>query len=169
LTQAPTIGPAWRRQAGNLLVLGVLVAYLGPFAWMWQQVPESGYFLAHALAWWWMLIAYLVVLSACLRTLARALGDQGLAWQMTGIGAAAYIVLVGPYSIAALALTEIVLRDGDALAGARFLLSHLHPVAVFVLLSPLVLSLSHVWSVKDWAFRRLTTPAPNSIVPPTQP
>jgi hypothetical protein len=166
LTQAPSIGPTWRRHTGSLLVLGVLSAYLSPFAWMWRQVPTSAYFLAHALAWWWGALAYLVVLNVCLRSLARASGDRGLVWQATGVGGAAYLLLVGPYTVVVLELTEAAQRHGDSLVVVQFLLTHIHPVALFALLTPLALTLSLVWSVKDWAFRRLTTPGAPSIVEP---
>lgn len=167
LTQAPSIGPTWRRHTGSLLVLGVLSAYLSPFAWMWRQVPTSAYFLAHALAWWWVALAFLVVLNACLRSLAQASGDRGLVWQATGVGGTTYLLLVGPYTVVVLELAEAAQRHGDSLTVAQFLLTHLHPVALFALLTPLALTLSLVWSVKDWAFRRLTTPAAPPIVPPT--
>lgn len=168
LTQAPAVGPAWRRHTGSLLVLGVLIAYLSPFAWMWRQASDSAYLLGQALAWWWAALAYLVVLNACLRALARAGGDQGLVWQTTGVGGAMYLLLVGPYTVVVLALAETARRHGDVLGVAQFLLLQLSPVALFALLTPLALTLSLVWSVKDWAFQRLTTPGAPSIVDDTK-
>ena len=166
LTQAQAVGPAWRRYTGNLLVGGVLIAYLSPFAWMWRQAPGEPYLLAHALAWWWAVLAYGVVLNVCLRTLARAADDSGLAWEAVGVGGLQYLLLVGPYTTVVVALVETAQRAGDPLAVLQFILTSRSPLLVFALLMPPALTLALLWSVKDWAFRRLTTPGAPSIVPP---
>jgi hypothetical protein len=160
LTQAPGLGRDWQRATRDLLLVGVLVAYLTPFMWMWRQMSGSRYLFGHALAWAGLMQVYLILLNTCLRVFGRQVGDRALVWQAAVFTGIAYLLFAGPFAWLAWNMARAVQDDSDPLAYLQFVLYQVRAWQLFLVLTPVPLTLSLVWSAKAWALDRLFAEPP---------
>jgi len=169
LVQPKTVGAHWRRSARALLVTGIATTYLTPFAWMWRQAPLNPYFFWHGVAWAGAFIAHLALINELARAFGRLAGSRSLTWQAIGFGLTVLCVLFIPYLFAARTLGQCLATGYDPIRVIQFRLTHLSPNWLLVVLAPVSLTMSLLWTTKDCVWERLTARPADPILPVTRP
>ena len=151
LCRLTALGAGWRRRTRELAVATVAVAYLSLFYLLWRQVSTAGYLLGHALGFFGMVVVMLGLLCPPVRHLARAAGRRNLGRQCAVVGVVG-MGLLGPVYVGIARTLVTVARHGhDPLLVLQLGLERTSLVAALLVLLPVALLLSLVWTGKELA------------------
>ncbi|MEI6082941.1 MAG: hypothetical protein WCS70_01420 [Verrucomicrobiota bacterium] len=153
------LGEAWRKRTRDLLIATVLAAYLSLFFILWRQLPTNGYLLAHALAFFALVLVTVCLLCLPVRVLAHAADRPGLAVQAGAFGTVALVLLVPPFGLIAQRMIEALREGVDPFALLQFWVAHTAVWITMVMLVPFSLTLSLLWSTKDLVLDHLNARA----------
>ena len=155
LQRVRALGAAWRHQTRALFVASLLAAYLSIFYLLWRQASAEPYLLAHALAFFGMIIVMLGLLCPPVLHLARAAGRRNLGRQCGVFGTVAVGLLVPAYVTVVRTLVTAARQGHDPLLVLQLWLARTSPGAALVILLPVALLLSLVWTAKDLVLKAL--------------
>lgn len=155
LQRIRALGMAWRKQTRALFVASALVVYLSLFYLLWRQVSTERYLLAHALAFFGVIIVMLGLLCLPIRQLARAAGRRNLGCQCGVFGAVAVGLLTPVYVVVVRTLVSAVRHGHDPLLVLQLWLARTSLGAALLILLPVALLLSLVWTAKDLTLNAL--------------
>lgn len=159
LQRIRALGAAWRNRTRDLFVASGLVAYLSLFYLLWRQAAAEPYLLAHALTFFGMIIVMLGLLCPPVRHLARAAGRRNLGLQCGVFGTVAVGLLAPVYATVARTLVGAVQQGYDPVLVLQLWLARTSLGAALLILVPVALILSLVWTAKDLALKALLAKA----------
>ena len=155
LQRITALGVAWRKRMRQLMCAAGLAAYLSLFYLLWRQASAELYLLAHALVFFGVVIVLLGLLCAPVMQLARLAGRPNLVLQCGVFGALAMGLLAPAYALVVRTLVTAIRHGYDPLLVLQFWLERTSWGAALLILLPVALMLSLVWSAKELAVESL--------------
>ena len=153
---SPALADTWRHRAQTLLWLSVLLVYFCALFYMWRHSVGNLYLQINALGFVVTGIAYLIMLSRTVASLALALGSTELARESHVFNAINLALIVLPF-LGALGYVVMmkVRHHTNLVVEFTLLLANVNVLTGLIFLLPFSLTLSMVWAAKDVALRLL--------------
>ena len=142
------LGAGWRNQTRHLLLVTGLVAYLSLFYVFWRAVPGNVYFLLHVVGLFGCVIALLSLVCPPVMQLARAAQRRKLFLESMIFANGAIVLLVPAWALISQQLVTAVRHDQDPFFMLQLWFEQTSLWSALLILTPVALVLSLVWSAK---------------------